>query len=147
MNTDEIKTRILLLLPRERAAQWSLLRLRGKDTLSCLAQLKLEWIISYHTVFEKNAKRTALHFGISGLAALDALQYGGRPFESHSAKEMQGKSVSRAVVFGLIGAGITAFSLLHGGDFSSTQGVEFGVATIAAMDAVGYGINRRRARN
>ena len=45
--------------------QWSLSRLRGKDTLSAHAQLKLEWIISYHTVFTENAKRTALHFGIS----------------------------------------------------------------------------------
>lgn len=45
--------------------QWQLLRLRGKDILSSLAQLKLEWIISYHTVFEENATRTALHFGIS----------------------------------------------------------------------------------
>lgn len=45
--------------------QWQLLRLLGRDILSAKAQLKLEWIISYHTVFEKNATRTALHFGIS----------------------------------------------------------------------------------
>jgi len=45
--------------------EWSLLRLRGKDTLSSLAQLKLEWIIAYNTVFRENAKHTALHFGIS----------------------------------------------------------------------------------
>ena len=44
---------------------WQLLRLRGKDSLSPNAQLKLEWIISYHTVFNKNATNTAAHFGIS----------------------------------------------------------------------------------
>lgn len=45
--------------------QWSFLRLLGKKQLSVSAQLKLEWIIAYHTMFEKNATRTALHFGIS----------------------------------------------------------------------------------
>jgi len=45
--------------------QWQLTRLRGKDILSAKAQLKLEWIISYHTVFKENATQTALHFGIS----------------------------------------------------------------------------------
>lgn len=44
---------------------WQLLRLRGQDILSSQAQLKLEWIISYHTVFEQHAKQTAAHYGIS----------------------------------------------------------------------------------
>ena len=44
---------------------WALLRLRGKRQLSSMAQLKLEWIIGYHTMFEKRATQTALHFGIS----------------------------------------------------------------------------------
>jgi putative transposase len=45
--------------------RWDLLRSIGKDKLSLLAQLKLEWIIFYYTVGKKNAARTALHFGIS----------------------------------------------------------------------------------
>lgn len=45
--------------------RWQLNRLRGRDILIPHAQLKLEWIVSYHTIFEKNATQTALHFGIS----------------------------------------------------------------------------------
>lgn len=45
--------------------RWNLLRGRARKTLSLDAQLKLEWIISYHTLFRRNAKSTALHFGIS----------------------------------------------------------------------------------
>lgn len=45
--------------------KWQLLRLRGRSTLSSKAQLKLEWIIFYHTVGKRNAKKTAVHFGIS----------------------------------------------------------------------------------
>lgn len=44
---------------------WQLLRMRGKDTLSSSAQLKLEWIISYNTIFKNNAKKTSDHYGIS----------------------------------------------------------------------------------
>ena len=44
---------------------WQLVRLRGKDILSSQAQLKLEWIVFYHTQAKKNAKQTAEHFGIS----------------------------------------------------------------------------------
>lgn len=44
--------------------RWQLLRLRGKD-ISPLAQLKLEWIIFYHTVGVGNAIKTAAHFGIN----------------------------------------------------------------------------------
>src|SRR5579859_4781129 len=45
--------------------KWSLFRRRGKDILSASAQLKLEWIIFYHTVGGKNALKTAKHFGIN----------------------------------------------------------------------------------
>lgn len=45
--------------------KWQLLRLRGKDNLSEKAQLKLEWLIFYHTIGEKNALLTAAHFGIN----------------------------------------------------------------------------------
>jgi len=45
--------------------KWKLLRLRGKDTLSFSAQLKLEWIIFYYTIGKRNAVRTAEHFGIN----------------------------------------------------------------------------------
>ncbi len=44
---------------------WQLLRLRGKDSLSPQAQLKLEWIIFYHTIGKGNAIKTAAHFGIN----------------------------------------------------------------------------------
>ena len=44
---------------------WVRIRSLGKDILSSSAQLRLEWIISYHTLFSGNAKLTALHFGIS----------------------------------------------------------------------------------
>lgn len=44
---------------------WQLLRLRGRDTLSPEAQLKLEWIIFYHTIGKRNAIKTAGHFGIN----------------------------------------------------------------------------------
>ncbi|TAL59885.1 MAG: helix-turn-helix domain-containing protein, partial [Bacteroidetes bacterium] len=45
--------------------KWQLLRLRGKDALSEKAQLKLEWIIFYHTLGGSNALFTAKHFGIN----------------------------------------------------------------------------------
>lgn len=45
--------------------KWTLLRRIGQDTLSIHAQLKLEWIIFYHTVGNKQVKSTASHFGIS----------------------------------------------------------------------------------
>src|SRR5258706_7776288 len=45
--------------------KWHVFRLRGKDILSPLAQLKLEWIIFYNTVGNNKAAPTARHFGIS----------------------------------------------------------------------------------
>lgn len=45
--------------------KWGLLRKVAADQLTPLAQLKLEWIISYHTLFFGNATKTAIHFGIS----------------------------------------------------------------------------------
>jgi transposase InsO family protein len=45
--------------------KWHLYRSQSKTILSPLAQLKLEWIISYYTVFETNASKTAAHFGIT----------------------------------------------------------------------------------
>lgn len=45
--------------------KWNLLRGVAKRELSMDAQLKLEWIISYHTLFSKNAKLTSSHFGVS----------------------------------------------------------------------------------
>lgn len=46
-------------------SKWQLLRDLGKDQLSSEAQLKLEWIIFYHTVAKKKASLTATHFGIA----------------------------------------------------------------------------------
>ena len=45
--------------------KWVVLRKVAKRNLSNDAQLKLEWIISYHTLFFKNTTNTAAHFGIS----------------------------------------------------------------------------------
>jgi transposase InsO family protein len=45
--------------------KWTLLRRVGQDQLSPSAQLRLEWLISYQTVFSGNAAMTAAHFGIS----------------------------------------------------------------------------------
>ncbi len=50
-----------MVVPRK----WDLLRSLGKDKLSAQAQLKLEWIIFYHTVGKENVTDTAKHFGIS----------------------------------------------------------------------------------
>lgn len=46
-------------------SKWNLLREIGKDTLSDKAQLKLEWIIFYHTAGKSNVLKTAMHFGIN----------------------------------------------------------------------------------
>lgn len=45
--------------------KWVRIRNVGKDTLTPEAQLRLEWIISYHTLFSGSATKTAVHFGIS----------------------------------------------------------------------------------
>ncbi len=45
--------------------KWTLLRKLGKDRLTPIAQLKLEWIIFYHTIAGRNAIKTAKHFGIN----------------------------------------------------------------------------------
>jgi putative transposase len=45
--------------------KWTLLRRIGREIISESAQLKLEWIISYCTIFRQNASKTSLHFGIS----------------------------------------------------------------------------------
>ena len=51
--------------PVSLSPDWSKVRQRGKKELSSKAQLKLEWIIFYHTLGNNNAKATALHFGIT----------------------------------------------------------------------------------
>jgi transposase InsO family protein/transposase-like protein len=45
--------------------KWNLFRDIAKKKLSKDAQLKLEWMIFYHTLGNKNALRTAQHFGIN----------------------------------------------------------------------------------
>ena len=45
--------------------KWELIRSVGKKSLSDKAQLKLEWIIFYHTVGKRNATDTAKHFGVT----------------------------------------------------------------------------------
>ena len=54
-------------LPKQKSISpdWNLKRVRSKKELSILAQLKLEWIIFYHTLGKENAKLTALQFGIT----------------------------------------------------------------------------------
>lgn len=44
---------------------WQKVRERGRKELSFTAQLKLEWIIFYHTQAKKNVTQTATHFGIT----------------------------------------------------------------------------------
>ena len=46
-------------------SKWELIRSVGRKTLSDKAQLKLEWIIFYHTRGNKNATDTAKHFGVT----------------------------------------------------------------------------------
>lgn len=50
---------------RQLPGKWNLLRKLGKEKLTQVALLKLEWIIFYHTVGNKNAQATAIHFGIT----------------------------------------------------------------------------------
>lgn len=45
--------------------KWTLLRKIGQKQLSGKAQLRLEWIIFFEAVVDRNVKRTASHFGIS----------------------------------------------------------------------------------
>jgi len=45
--------------------RWELIRRLGKEQLSLMAQLKLEWIIFYSTVGNRKAVPTARHFGIN----------------------------------------------------------------------------------
>ena len=67
-----------------------------------------------------------LAFGVASVAAMDAIGYGINKHDIHSAKELRNRAITRAVVFGLIGAGITPFSTMHGA-YAFTQGSEFGV--------------------
>lgn len=45
--------------------KWELIRSVGRKTLSDKAQLKLEWIIFYHTSGKDNTTDTARHFGVT----------------------------------------------------------------------------------
>src|SRR3989344_446294 len=45
--------------------RWELIRSVGRKYLSEKAQLKLEWIIFYHTVGKESATNTAKHFSIT----------------------------------------------------------------------------------
>lgn len=47
------------------ASHWHRIRSIGQDKLSEKAQLKLEWIIFYHTVGKESVKDTVSHFGIT----------------------------------------------------------------------------------
>lgn len=50
--------------PKAICIDWQKVRLEGKQQSSS-AQLKLEWIIFYHTLGHKNARATASQFGIT----------------------------------------------------------------------------------
>lgn len=50
---------------RAKVDPWEYERNKGRKHLSSQAQLKLEWIIFYHTLGNKNAKFTAAQFGIT----------------------------------------------------------------------------------
>ena len=65
MRTAQEKTRFFLK-PHDKptSSKWTLIRNLGKTILSPSAQIKLEWIIFYHTIGTGNVKKTAAHFGI-----------------------------------------------------------------------------------
>ena len=65
MYTKRIHGYRIVEKPVQLINKWQLCRELGRDTLSPQAQLKLEWIIFYHTIGEKNAIKTAKHFGIN----------------------------------------------------------------------------------
>jgi putative transposase len=65
MYTKRIHGYRIVEKPMPQVNKWQLYRGLGKDTLTPLAQLKLEWIIFYHTIGEKNTIKTAKHFGIN----------------------------------------------------------------------------------
>jgi len=66
MKTAKEKTRYFLPThDKPIPSKWTLIRNLGKKTLTPQAQLKLEWIIFYHTQGKQNAKQTAVHFGIA----------------------------------------------------------------------------------
>lgn len=50
---------------RPKVNEWEALRKRSQKEVSIRAQLKLEWIIFYHTRGSKNASLTANQFGIT----------------------------------------------------------------------------------
>ena len=53
-------------LPKDKKVDlWSYSREQGKKLLTPQAQLKLEWIIYYHTQGNKNAKLTGVYFGVT----------------------------------------------------------------------------------
>ncbi len=68
--------------------KWTLIRKVGQDLISNSAQLRLEWIIFYHTVGKENAKLTSAHFGISRKTFYKWL---GR-FEERNLKTLEEKS-------------------------------------------------------
>ena len=55
----------LIPKPIARVDKYNLWRGIVKKKLSSKAQFRLEWIIFYHTIGEKNATKTAKHFGIT----------------------------------------------------------------------------------
>src|SRR6266511_194831 len=55
----------LIPKPIARVNKWQLLRKLAKKKLSDKAQLRLEWIIFYHTIGKENAVMTAKHYGIA----------------------------------------------------------------------------------
>lgn len=64
--SDWQKTRYFFLgNPVQTERDWAKTRLHGQEVISPIAQLKLEWIIFYHTTGKKNAKATAKQFGIT----------------------------------------------------------------------------------
>lgn len=64
--SDWHKTKFYFLgNPVKLEPDWQKLRVRGRKELTLLAQLKLEWIIFYYTLGKKNAKVTAIQFGIT----------------------------------------------------------------------------------
>lgn len=66
MKTVQEKVRFFIT-PKDHVVpdKWSLYRRLAKKQISVDAQLKLEWIIFYHTTGGNNAKLTSYHFGVT----------------------------------------------------------------------------------
>lgn len=70
--------------------KWNILRSVGKRQLTSSAQLRLEWLIFYHTLGQESATRTARQFGIS----TKTFHKWKRRFQEHNLRTLEEESRS-----------------------------------------------------